>query len=221
MLYLAVLYCSSITGWVKFKWLDISALLFLSLITYTALSESLIYVCYAFKNEKYVFIIHFIYGIVELILLTAYFISMIKKRDLLLYASVTACLWIGLSWIDYTFIHCRIPNNEYPVSTDQVLTTAKCVVGILFSLYSIYRILLNDPILNIRSYMHFWFWTIWLFYCCSTFFFWILRPNIHNPKYATIAQVTANSINIFLYLLVGLVFFNYRKDKTAQWMKDV
>lgn len=152
------------------------------------------------KNPAY-----HIYSIVELFLTTVYFLKTIKPRNIktMLILAALICPAIGLLNMRFQSIK---TINSY-------MLIFECFTIICMSIYALYRILLDETVLDTFKYPHFWFWASFLLYWSGSFFYWAFLISIvqSHSKFGEWVSIWQVVINIILYLGIGVTFLLYPK----------
>lgn len=202
-LYLGVLFLASVIGYIRYNLLDYGSKILLCLVTLAVLCESITAFERFFTYLKAP--VYHIYNVIEIILIALYFLYTVRFRNRLLFISL-CLLFIGVE-IANTVLYQPITR----LNTNFI--TFECLLVIPMSLYSLYKILINDAVDKILNYVHFWFWTCLLVYFSSCFFFWqfIVYFYKHNQLYYTISGNMHIVINLLVYTGILLVFLYYPK----------
>ncbi|GAA4460538.1 hypothetical protein GCM10023093_03360 [Nemorincola caseinilytica] len=146
-----------------------------------------------------------VYNLVELIIITMYFMYTVGVRKRLLLI-VLCLIYLGVEIFNTIYFQ---PLSA--VNTNVI--TFECFMVIPMALYSLYRILINDNISKIQNYVHFWFWTFFLVYFSSSFFFWqfIIYFYRHDKLFYTISIYGHIIVNLAVYTGVLLTYLRYPK----------
>jgi len=203
-IYLSILFSGSILGYAIYKYLDNKGKIINFLLSITFLSETLAIIMT--KIHKRHTAVYHIYNIIEIIIISLYFMQAVEKANQRKYI-----LWIIVFWSAIGFGNMLI---QPITSLNSNMLIIECITIVPMALYSLYKILLDDKIMNVTAYPHFWIWTCFLLYQCSTYFFWaffdILILKSHYRNALIQAQII---VNILAYAGIGLSFFLYPKMK--------
>jgi hypothetical protein len=202
--YLLILGISCSISLVKFKRLDNASKVISVLFTcafITELSALFLAKFIKVKNPAY-----HIYSILELFLTTVYFIKVIRVSNAKHYILTAAILSPLIGLINMHYQHIRTINSY--------MLIFESFTFICMALYALYRILVDENVINVFSYSHFWIWALFLFYWSGSFFYWAFLISIVHLKsslgyWVSIWQV---AINIILYSGVGVILFLYKKN---------
>lgn len=154
-------------------------------------------------------VFHF-YNIAEMLLIATYYILLIWKRKKLWYIILSIIVFSALGLLNIIYLQPLNRLNSNFLILESFFTIA-------FSLYSLYRILLDDDIIKVLRFPHFWISALLLLLASGSFFFWtvviqILKDHRH---YLLFAENTQMIINIIVYLGIGLSFLLYHKKEPA------
>lgn len=200
---LSVLAIASIASLILIKSQDKASKL-ISYIVYTAFIIELtaVFAAYIFQQNNPVYNV---YNIIQLILYTLYFNSIIpsfKKRGV---ATVIITIGCISSILNLLFLQDIYTLNTIFLSLESVIIVGMC-------LYYFYDFLLSDTYLK-RLPIHFWFTSFILFYWSFTLFHWLVGFYLMYTN-GVAAEWTYHIImvvNAITYLSFGIIFFNYRK----------
>lgn len=149
-------------------------------------------------------IYHF-YNLLEIVLITWYFLQNIQFRNLKVFA-IASTFYVAIE-ICNTLLYQSLAkfNSNFIIF--------ECLLVIPMSLYSLYKIMINDKIDKLQSYVHFWFWTAMLVYFSSSFFFWpfVVYFFKHNKLYFDISSSMHALVNQVFYTIILIVFVKYPK----------
>lgn len=198
-----MLVCACIIGTWRYRSLDKGSRLLYGMFLSALVCEcSSLLVAYipTIKNP-----IYHLYNLVELTVITSYFVYTveIKKPRFIV---VSFVIYICAEILNTIFLQ---PLSA--VNTNMI--TLECLLIVPMALYALYRIVINDKIEKMLSYVHFWFWAFFLFYFTSSFFFWqfIVYFYRHDPKYYAISANGHAIVNLLVYTGIFLVFLRYPK----------
>jgi len=175
------------------------------LIVLTLISESISFILV--KTHKYADRpkVYHIYAIVDIILVTIYYLKTIWPKRYKLFFFITIIVWPTIGFLNlYIQPYTKVNTN---------MLLIECFVVIIMSLHSLYKILINDALMNVTSYPHFWVWICFLFLWCSTFFFWAFFDElmITHPTYRNTLNYINGLTNILVYSGIGASFLLCRK----------
>lgn len=202
-LYLFVIAVAFIIGLLRYRRLDKASQIIVIFVASGLLSEivaiTIIAPYFKTKNPTY----HF-YNVVELSIITIYFLKTIKKytRSLSLFLICIACV-LGLA-------NCMLLQ---PIETmNSNFITVECFLIIGMSFYALYKMLVNDNI-NLQTYIHFYFWIVLLYYFSATFCYWSLIKILYKNHsiFYDVAEYTQIISNIATYLGIGICLLRYPK----------
>lgn len=205
--YLFVIILAIISGCINYKKTDKCGKLILLLLIITLISESIGLILILLKKSK--FPLYHFFVPVEILLYTIYFILLIKPYNNLRYILASSIFWPLAGMLNMIFLQPMHKLNSNMLIIENVVVVA-------MALYALYKILLNDKIVNVLNYPHFWVWTFSLIYECYAFFFWALFESlIRRSPYRMVIIDSQDIINIALYVAICFSFFLYPKKNTV------
>jgi hypothetical protein len=208
-IYLIVLTITIIVGFIRYKRFDSATKCFLLLLCVTTISE---FLClYRIEHQLGKAPVYHVYTIFEIILTTAYFLKTIKSYHFFRVMLISSIIWPTLGIINAIYLQ---PLNKF--NSNILMLESICIIAM--SLFSLYKILLNDTLHNVLKHPHFWIWSMQLFYWSSSFFFWgyyevlMQRGWALMPSFAKAQAI----INILVYFGIGLTFLFYPKSPPTE-----
>jgi hypothetical protein len=208
-IYLFVLVLTVINGFIRYRRFDTATRILLLLLIVTTISE---FVCkYRANNHLGKAPVYHFYNIAEIILTTAYFLKTIKSYHFFRIMLISAVVWPVLGIINLVYLQ---PINKF--NSNILMLESICIIAM--SLYSLYKILLNDTLHNVLKYPHFWIWSIQLFFWSSSFFFWGYYEVLMQKGWALMPSFAKAQaiINILVYFGIGLTFLFYPKSSQPE-----
>jgi hypothetical protein len=193
-----------ICGILQVKNLDKASRFFLTLIFVAFLSETLAF--YASKTFKNNLPVYNTYSVLELTILSQYFISLktipVRKNG---YWIAIAILLLGV--INALYVQPIDSLNSY-----FILIEGFCIIAL--SLYTFYKMLLYNERLNVFRYHHFRLISLLLFYWTLTYMTWGLYDIIakYLKEYLWLPFRFLLIANIIVYIGIGLTFISYKKE---------
>ena len=208
-IYLFVLVVTIIIGIIRYRRFDNATKILLLLLVVTTISE---FIC-LFRVENHLGkapVYHF-YNILEILLTTAYFLKTIKSYHFFRVMLISIIVWPLLGIFNTFFLQ---PLHKF--NSNILMLESICIIAM--SLYSLYKILLNDTLYNVLKYPHFWIWSIQLFFWSSSFFFWGYYEVLMQKGWALMPSFAKAQaiINILVYFGIGLTFLFYPKSPQAE-----
>jgi hypothetical protein len=203
--YLLVLAMAVLKGLYRYKRLDTASRYLLLLLFITTVSE---FICLVrIENKLGKAPVYHIYNVIEIILTTAYFLKTIRSYHFSSLMLATVIVWPTLGILNCIFFQ---PLNKF--NSNILLLESICIIAM--SLYSLYKMLLNDTMYNVLKYPHFWIWSIQLIYWSSSFFFWGYYEVLMQKgwKYMESFAVAQAIINILVYIGIGLTLLFFPKQ---------
>jgi len=198
-IYLIILTLCVFIGVLSYRLFDRETKLIFYLILLSFVSEFLT------KLVEKEIIYHFI-ALFYIIIITLYFLYTVKSKHKKQLFVANAVLWVFFEIINCVFFE---PLTEL---NSNILSLISFVI-ILQSLFALYKILSDDSIVKLFSYVHFWFWTFFLLLWSCTFFFWAYIKILNKTGWIYLDTVLILQIclNIIVYLSMGFVLFFYPK----------
>lgn len=204
-IYLIVLYLNFIIGIAKYKHLDFGSIMLVLLFLFGAINETICRIL--IKRHLGYEVPYHIYSIIELSLTSIYFGYSIMvlniKRWIIL--SIAISILIGAGNLYFQHLD--------SINTNMLLIESFVIISM--ALYSFYKMLLNDWIINLFHYPHFWFWTAFLLLWSGSFFFWVFFDVLIKKEsdFRIVAQYGQIALNLIVYLITGLTLFLIPKKK--------
>ncbi len=203
--YLPVLFLGVLIGIFRFKMLDTGSRIILILLVLTTLNElsELFMVRKGIGKE----LLYHFFSIIEILLISIYFFIVLSPKKYRLYCCGAIIFWPTIGFLNMLVQPTTVINSNI------LIIESICIIAM--SLYSLYKILLNDNIMNIIRYPHFWIWACLILYSSSTFFFWaffdeLIKKQTNYKQALLLLQVV---VNIILYAGIGLTFLLLPKTK--------
>lgn len=206
--YYTILLLASIIGATRYRRLD-NALRFIAIfLGLTLVSESASYVLVELKEFGVRNAFFHIYSILQLLLVSLFFIFTIKPYHYrkLAAATILLCPLIGILNIVFFQPIDKLDTN--------MLMFESFIINTM-SLYLLYRQVKSKKAQNIFKYPHLRIALLLLLQWSSTFFFWALVPVLDdsNWEYLKLATYIHAIINILVYSGIALVL--YTQSKTS------
>ncbi len=203
-LYLTILFLCSICGFISYKHFDLkSKILYCSILLslLAELAREVLVILFNIKAPVY----HFL-CFLDITLITIYYIKTIKLKHEFFFISISIITPLALEILNTWFFQ---PMK----SLNSNMFILESFVVIIFSLHSLYCILLDDNVKNPIINPDFWFWSFLLFMWSGTFFFWAYIKLIYTnaKEYVDLMQYIQISINAFVYFGIGTIFYYYPK----------
>jgi hypothetical protein len=201
--YLLIVAATCVTGFIRYRRLDKGTRVILAILVLTIISEGLSALGDYFIYYKSYF--YHVFNLLQLMLITTYFANTIKFRNKGIIAIV--CLfYVVLEVLNDIFFQPLTKLNTNFISLE-------CLLIVPMALYSLFRILIDDSIEKLQTYVHFWLWTILLLLFSSSFFFWqfVVYFYKHNELFYNISNYIHQIANLILYTGIFLVFLYYPK----------
>ncbi len=208
-IYLVVLLLSIVAGSFRYARLDAAARVIFWLLVLTLISEATtIYTVKAKIGKAPVY--HF-YSAVEIFMTTLYFLKTIKPYHHKFLVGLSAILYPLIAILNCIFLQ---PLHE--INTNMI--SLESIIIIPMALYALYKMLVNDEIMNMFKYPHFWLWTSLLIYWSSVFFFWACFNALmkDDSPYKNLLLSLDGYVNIVVYAIMGLTLLFYPKKKAVE-----
>lgn len=195
-IYLIILFITtgvSLTKWSKFgKSIQVISILLLS-----AFFTEIIGIILASYNLPKSPVYH-VYSTVEIFLTSLFFIRTVYRRKLKFLVGLIAVISVFLTMLNLIFQKITDFNSNMLVFESFII--------IMMSLYSLYKMLVNDHLDDVIRYPNFWIWTLFLLYWTGSLFYFFLihQTVITNSKYYFLFSYWQILINIILYLGIGV-----------------
>ena len=201
--YLFIVLCISIIGIYRYNKLGSRIKLVVWLVLFTMISEYLGVLFKYFHIKKA--ILYHIYSYLEISIYTLYFIATLKIKSLNI-KILSIAFWFLLALVNILFFQKATKFNSYILIVESFSIIA-------MSLYALYKIILDDYIIQVFRSPHFWIWSAALFYWSGTYFYFAFIDWIYFAKssYTDIMSYFDVFLNIIFYMIVGLIFLKYPK----------
>ncbi len=202
-IYYIFLLLSLLVGLLRYRSLDKSARLILGITIVASLNE-LAVILFKYINIDTMILYH-VYCIFDFYLTIYFFIISMRIPNGKI---LTALCFILLPTLE-------ILNTKYfqPINTinsNMFAFESFCIIAM--SLYSLYKILVDDTLTLLVKYPLFWFWVFFLIFNSCTFLFWAyIFPISRDENLINTAQDIQVVINIFVYAGLSIVFYLYPK----------
>ena len=202
-IYLVALLFSVIVGILKYSYFDGGTKVIFLLLVVTILSEVISRITYHYHFGKN--IVYHIDCVIESILMTLYFLKVIKPQKVKVVIFISALVWVSIGIINCLYFQ--------PIRTlDSNVILIENFSIICMALFYLHKILVDDKLTSLFTHHHFAFWVLFLFLSCGTFFFWgYLVMSDRKGKYLDIAQYIQAVINVLVYCGIGIIFMFYPK----------
>ncbi len=199
-----ILLYASIAGVYNVRELDKASITLLLLMLVTFVNERLANYCIQkYHNSN---VVYGLFNPIQLLFIALYYnlsVDKFKRNNYSLYIGLLATVF-GL--INYFWIQTPFKMNNFFLILESLIVIA-------LSLFSFYRMLLEDETLILTKYPHFWFTSILLFFWTATFFIWGLYD------YMTITLGIGKRlihsvllfVNVIHYVGIGTVFILFKK----------
>lgn len=208
-IYLVILALTVVQGFFRFRRLDEASKILVILLAVTTLSE---FICLVrIENNLGKAPVYHIYSVIEIILTTAYFLKTIKSYHFFRLMLISIVVWTLLGILNAVFLQ---PLNKF--NSNYLLLESISIIAM--SLYTLYKMLLNDTMYNVLKFPHFWTWSLQLILWSGSFFFWGYYEVLTQRGWAYL-PAAANMqaiINILVYFGIGLTFLFYPKSPQAE-----
>lgn len=143
--------------------------------------------------------IYNVYSVIEVMLVSLYFLVTVQPPKVRLWQVMVFVFWPVIGVLNYLYF-----QKFYALDTNLLILESCSIIPM--GLFALYKILLDDRIIDVYKYPHFWIWALFLLLWCSSFFFWgcyeaLIRG--YNP-YKKTFQIVELSVNILVYSGIGL-----------------
>lgn len=202
--YLIVLIIISVLAVITFKKNSFLGKGVVLLLVATAVTELVSRITFAFdlgKSPAY----HF-FNVIELQVVSVFFFRGVLPRYFRSASAIAAVVYAILAVLNCVFLQpIKVLNSNF-IELESFLIIA-------MSIYSLYRIFIDDDIKRVTYYQRFWVWTCLFMYATSTFLFWPSIKFIYREKLPFYNAVVCGQIivNIICYLGLGLTLIFHRK----------
>ncbi len=210
LIYYTVVLTALIVGMAKYRQLDKAMQVVVLLLLLTAIGEMLSYIT---SEMKAYFIRNRIFHvdcIIEIFLISLFFIYAIKPKHYRKLIVLTVIVWPTMGILNIFLLQSFDTFNENMLMLESFST-------ITMSLYFIYWLLKNDRVKNIFAYPHFWVAILWLLMWSITFFFWAFVRVLYSERwpYIDTAMHIQAIVNIVAYAGIAAVLILYPKNLKA------
>src|SRR5579872_1368285 len=198
-IYLVIFALVLIIGLCKYKYFDGYGKIIFAILFVAFINELVILVLNFYQfNTKF---LYHIYCAIDFILMLLFFLKTINTNNR------TAFYVISIIIVCLAVLNCIFFQPITSLNSNMLILESFFVI--IMSLYSLYRILLNDKITFITRYPIFWFWVLFLTLYAGTFFFWAIIKTVgrNNNDYFLPMEYTQEIINIVVYAGFGFAFF--------------
>lgn len=191
-------------GLYNYKNIDKASTTLLLLMLVTFINERIANYCiHKYQNSN---VVYGLFNPFQLLLISLYYNYSIDK-----FRSNNVSLYIGLT--AFTFGIVNYIWIQTPFKMNNFFLLLESLIVIALSLFSFYRMLLEDESLILTRYPHFWFTSIFLFFWTATFFIWGLYDymTITLGIGKRLIHTLLLLINVIHYVGIGTVFLLYKK----------
>lgn len=208
-IYLAILPVSVLIGIYRYRQLDNVAKWICFLLLSACISE------YCIKSVEHNYqqrnVVYHVYSIVEIIMISAVFLSTVKYKTDLLKKILVAVFWVLIGIGNCVYFQ-PLHNFNSNILMLESFTVIAMAITVL------YRIFKNEAIRNASHHAHFWFWSLFLMLWTSTFFLFPFVIMLYKNKwpYLNAVECVQAVINIIVYGGIGIIFFMYPKLSTSE-----
>jgi hypothetical protein len=204
LIYFITIILAAAIAFINYKRFDRATKMLSILLVITMISELISRYCAVhYKNNNFIF---HIFNVIELYLLTLYFTEALKIKSIKVIAISAALIYPLLATLNCIYAQ--------PISTlNSNFIMFESFLVIIMSLYSLYKIFMNDSISVILKYPSFWFSTFLFLYFSCTFLFWpfIKLLYIQKSNYYDWAINLQLVLNIISYAGMGITMLSFSK----------
>ena len=152
--------------------------------------------------------IYHVYSVVEISLYSICFLDTLK------FNRVIAKALLSSFWLMIAILNIKLFQPITRFNSNMLVIEAFSIIAM--SIFALYKILLNNMIVNIFKSTLFWIWSLTLFYWCGTFFYWAFIELIYTrgSPYTNFISYFQVAINIIFYAGMAVVFLFYPKSLT-------
>lgn len=202
--YYIILLLAAITGIIRYRHLDTALRFIVILLMLTVTSETASYILVELKEYGMRYSFFHIYSILQLLLISLFFIYAIKPyhyRKLIVVASALSPL-MGILNIIYLQ-----PIDK--LNTNMLMFESFAINAM--SLFYIYWAVKNTSIKRLFKHAHFQMSLLFIFIWSCTFFFWAFISVLYigEWKYVNYASYVIMMVNIIVYGGIGLTIYHY------------
>lgn len=206
IVYYLFLVLSIFIGLSRYKQFDPAMQIIVVWLLIIAIAELSTYIFIKTERHSTKYIVFHISSVVEMILLTAFFIRLLKPPHYALLMRINIIGWPIVGGLNILLLQ---PITH--INTNMLMLESFSIITL--SLYFIYRILKNDQTERLFNNPHFWLSVLWLILWSATFFFWAFIKILYRNQWAyvdTIMNIHA-IINLIVYAGITAVLFFYPK----------
>ncbi len=202
-----VLLASVIVGIVRYKYYDKATRIILLLLSISLLSEIASYAAVRLEAIDLKDVIYHCYSIVEIVLVTLFFLEAIKPYRYRKLKLLAIFLWPVMGILNVILLQ---PLRK--LNTNMLMLESFSIITM--SLYLIYWLLKKNSNENIVKNPHFQMAVVWLVYWSGTFFFWAFIKILYGDRWPYIhTAITLQSMLLLVtYLGFLLIFLFYPKN---------
>lgn len=197
-IYLIALLAATINGCFNFKKLDyglksLCILIFLTLIQETTIKFFLTdiaikYTCYH------------IYSVLELSVISLLFVKCISEKWIGFKVALLILIWLIAGTVNIRYFQKLTMLNSNMILLESFVITA-------MSMIALYKMLLNEHMIDIFRQPYFVIWSILLIYWSASYFYWafveiLYKNNWHFP----VIDIAQTLLNIAEYAIIGFAF---------------
>ena len=203
-----ILCAAAIIGLLRFRYLDKPLRVVWGLLVISSVSEMVSYIALETGNVFIKGVVYHIYSIIEIVLITWFFLLRIKPHHYRLLLLINFVGWPIVGVLNMLFLQPVDGLNTNMLMLESFVIITMC-------LYFIYWLLKNDVVHNIFGYSHFWVSIIWLLLWSGTFFFWAFIRVLYSDEwpYLQTAVLLQGILLVITYCGFGLVFFLYPNNR--------
>ena len=193
-----------LAGLFKYKIFDAATRVLWILLVLTAISE---WIGFAMYNKNPVY---HIYAVVCMVLMSVYFLLVIKSRRVVLYSVLYSAAWVLLA-----VANCYLFQPLHSLNSNILILMSFSIIAM--GLFALFKIMIDDSIVNLAKYPHFFFWMFFLIFWSGTFFFWAYIKILNEEHYPFLEYVLDFQVllNLFVYTGIGLTLFFYPKKSIS------
>lgn len=207
-IYYTIILFVAITAIVKYKQLDKALRSIAILLMLTVLSESLSYIALALEEHVFRNGVYHIFSIIQLILVSMFFIYTIGLKHSKRYIILASAISITMGTLNMFFLQTIARLNSYMLMFESFAI-------ISMTLYYIYLRIKKDMVINMFKQAHFIISLLLLLLWSGSFFFWAFISVLYDEGWAYTTTVTNVHliINILVYLGIGLTILYTNRQK--------
>ena len=205
--YLLILTISILVGLYRFSLASTSIKIVVILLIITVISEGITrYMSKLGMNRNPIY--HF-YSIISFFVTAMYFVRIFKLKKEAGYIALLTIILPVIGLINCMFL------QPITVFNSNILIL-KSLTIIALSLYSLFRILLDDSIHDVYTYCHFWLSGLFLLLYSGSFFFWATFNVLKQSNYLWRIQYVQAVYNALIYAGLGTILYLYPRIKTNE-----